>query len=67
MTKKRDSDLKSENRGNFEQRGPHQVSRATVEHRDVRDEGDAAGDKSNPVTSDMLKSRVQAIRTNDRK
>lgn len=67
MSKKRDSDIKYANRGNFEQRGPTQVSRATVEHRDVRDEGEKAGDPSNPVTSDMLKSRDQAIRTNDRK
>ena len=67
MSKKRDNDLKSQNRSNFEQKGPSQVSRATVEHRDVADEGADAGDTSNPVTADMLKSREQAIKTNERK
>lgn len=65
MTKKRDNDLKYGNRTNFEQPGPSQVSRATIENRDIQDETGAQ--TSNPVANDMVKSRDQAIRTNDRK
>lgn len=64
MSKKRDTDLKYGNRGNFEQKGPSQVSRATVENREPLDETSQA---ANPVSSDMMDSRRQAIRTNEQK
>ena len=67
MTKKRDSDLKTRNQTGFERRGNQTVSQSTVQNLGVSDEGADAGDDSNPVTADMLKSREQAIQTNSRK
>lgn len=63
MSKKRDTDLKYANRGSYEQRGTSQISKATVENREIPEE---TAQNSNPVTNDMVESRKQAIEKNKR-